>query len=290
MAETESQSGLLQRAAERGQELRGERQQRRQEQREQLKQSLRERLTQVKERAKSAWNGTKEASQQVKAGMETARNVAEGFTDPALRQELRSEITEHVNETRDALGVRLSEIHDNMDARREDAVARFQGGVREIRSEVNEHVISPTLNSADRVKDAVVNGAREGALFTVGLGVVAAEAGKQAVESGIQTSENVKNAAEARAKEWSGRLKGFFRRQGEGVKNNMNARRLEISAAKDRTLAGVGEASVSGMESFVAKVNGMGARVSEFATQKRESSEDKTLSVQELRSKSISEE
>lgn len=223
-------SQILQHAAERGQERQAQRVQAAKEK----VSSFRERLSQAKDAVRNGWQSVKDTGAKVGNALLTGEAL---FRDPQIHGEIKAYAGQKVEESRDNINRKITEIKEDFNDRKEAAKNAASERILATKRTVNERVITPTVEGAKKIGRAVVTGAENGTLFVVGTAVVAYEAGKAGVEAGKKLATEVKTAAEQKveqgkekAREWGNKLRNYFVRQGERVKQDIRIGVAEVQA------------------------------------------------------------
>ena len=170
-----------------------------------LRDSFRERLTQAREKAGQALNGLKKFGEQWKADTAKYADAAIGIaTNSEVRAALGSYMQEKVRDAREKLNTKYSEIQEAILDKKDQAVSRFQEGIRELWKRAKEKLVQPQVTKAREIANNVRR--------TWG----------ETKAAGIEAGENVVN---------------FFQTQAENTRNGIRARGAEIVAAWNDILA-----------------------------------------------------
>jgi hypothetical protein len=198
-------SSILKKAQEAGKQQRAENVAAVKQGGSELRASLVLRVTQAREKAIQAWTGVKESGKQLKADTVKYTDVAIGIaTNSEVRAALGGYMQEKVHDAREKLNTKYGEIREAILDKKDQAVSRFQEGVRGLWRNANEKLVQPQITKA---KEIATNIRQK-------WGEIKA--------AGRETGEKVVN---------------FFQQQAESTRNGIRARGAEIGAAWNDVLA-----------------------------------------------------
>jgi len=264
-----------------------------------------ERVQSLKDKIREGWESVKGGAKATKEAVVTGGHIVEGLVATSEGRGLFGQFCrEKIQAGKDAITDRCEAVADGFREKRDAVVNKLSETAQNIAQGAREHVINPLVDGGKKVGHAVVQGAKDGALFTVGLGVMAAkgvyEGGKFVVDKTVSEAEavsgkakEVAQAATERAHEWNGRFQGFLKNQRErlsdGVKHSaaeIHALYHEVTALPDRVGVSFAERSAQRHETKEAKHARIKAEAKARADEKRSRIDSKKLKAQEWRSAS----
>ena len=246
---------------------------------DQAKSGLLERMRNAKDSTKELWGKVKDLdimlTDKNNALVDTVVGVA---SSKEVQSEIKTYVRERYEDTKDKIITSKDRLSNLFNEKRERSINNFRNRMSELRDSASEK-INAGLTKSREIGQTAIKGAREGALFTVGvvrkagevaLGATAAtawagyEGGKKVVnaasegidsgvksakEMGARTYESGRRSIESgkeriltgveAAKDWGNRFSEATRSQANKALNEMRARALGISAYKEEKVAKV---------------------------------------------------